>query len=69
MKNIVQSALREYVKSHGIKQRYIAEATGMPEYMISDIFCMRREMKADEFMNICAAINKSPNDFTIAEKQ
>lgn len=63
MKKAVQTALRDYVKSHGIKQRYIANETGMPEYMISDIFCMRRDMKADEFILICKAIDKSPNDF------
>lgn len=68
MKNVVQSSLREYIKSHGIKQRYIAEATGLPEYTISDIFCDRKEMKADEFMLICGAINKSPNDFITSKE-
>lgn len=65
MKNAVQSRLRDYVKANGIKQRYISQATGLKEYLVSDIFCMRREMKADEFVLICIAINKSPNEFVI----
>lgn len=64
MQNAVQSRLKNYVKSNGIKQRYIAQATGIKEYLISDIFCMRRDMRADEFMAICIAIGKSPNDFS-----
>ena len=69
LKNIVQSSLRDYVKTHGIKQRFIAAATGLPEYTISDIFCDRKEMKADEFMLICGAIGKNPNDFISKEDQ
>lgn len=68
MKNAVQTRLKDYVKSNGIKQRYIAKATGLPEYLISDIFCMRREMKADEFAKICIVINKNPNDFVVKEE-
>ncbi len=63
MKNAVQTCLRDYVKNNGIKQSFLAERTGLKEYSVSDIFCMRRELKADEFMLMCLAINKSPNDF------
>jgi transcriptional regulator with XRE-family HTH domain len=63
MKNAVQTSLRDYVKSKGIKQRYISQATGLSEYCVSDIFCNRREMKADEFALICIAIEKSPDEF------
>lgn len=61
--NVMQTALREYVKNNGIKQSFIAQRTGLKEYSVSDIFCNRREMKADEFVLICLAINKNPNDF------
>ncbi len=63
MKYAVQTSLKNYIKSNGIKQRFIAETTGLKEYCISDIFCMRREMRADEFVLICMAIGKSPNEF------
>lgn len=63
MRTAVQTALRDYVKANGIKQRFISEATGIKEYSISDIFCNRREMRADEFIKICCAIKKDPNDF------
>ena len=65
MRTAVQEAVRDFVKQNGIKQRYISEVTGIKEYSISDIFCLRREMRADEFLKICIAIRKSPDDFTI----
>jgi transcriptional regulator with XRE-family HTH domain len=67
MKYAVQTKLRDYVKANGIKQRHIAQATGLKEYLVSDIFCMRREMKADEFALICKAINRNPNEFITTE--
>lgn len=63
MKTAVQRQLRDYVKSTGIKQRFIANAIGAKEYTISDIFSERKEMRADEFLAICIALNKNPNDF------
>lgn len=63
MKNAVQTCLRDYVKNNGIKQKFISERTGLKEYSVSDIFCMRRELRADEFALICIAIGKSPNEF------
>ena len=63
MQNAVQTRLRDHVKAKGIKQRFIAQATGLKEYRVSDIFCMRREMKADEFVAICIAIGADPNEF------
>ncbi len=69
MKNAIQTDLKKYVKSSGIKQKYIADKTGLKEYCISDIFCNRREMKADEFGLICLAINKNPNDFMCSLKK
>lgn len=63
MKSVVQTNLRDYVKSNGIKQSFIAERTGLKEYTVSDIFTLRREMKADEFVMMCIAIGKNPNDF------
>lgn len=65
MRTAVQEAVRDFVKTNGIKQRYISEVTGIKEYSISDIFTLRREMRADEFLKICLAIRKSPNDFIV----
>lgn len=61
MQNAMQTRLREQVKAKGITQRHVAQETGIKEYRVSDLFCNRREMKADEFVAICIAIGTSPN--------
>lgn len=59
----VQSRVIRYVKDMGIKQRFIAQKTGLSESAVSNIFNGNRKMSADEFMKVCQAIGKTPNDF------
>lgn len=59
----VQSRVIRYVKDVGIKQSFIAKKTGLSENAVSNIFNGKRKMSADEFMKVCQAIGKTPNDF------
>lgn len=57
-----EDVVKDYLKSHGFKQRFVAEAIGVKDYTISDIFCHRRELKANELVGICIATKTSPNE-------
>lgn len=59
----IQERVAQYVRSNGIMQQYIAEKTGISKVKISQMFNGKRKMMADEFVSICDAINKEPNDF------
>lgn len=68
MENVMQSRLKSFVKANGIKQRYIAQATGLKEYHVSDLFTNRTQMGADEFVAISIAVGKSPDYFAFEEQ-
>lgn len=59
----IQERVAQYVRSNGIMQQHIAEKTGISKVKISQMFNGKRKMMADEFVSICDAINKEPNDF------
>lgn len=69
MNNVMQSRLKAFVKKNGIKQRYIAQSTGLKEYHVSDLFTNRTEMGADEFVAICIALGKSPDFFAFEQEE
>ena len=69
MQDTMAKRLGAYVKKNGIKQRYLAQATGQKEYHISDVFCGRTEMKADEFVGYCIALGKSPDFFAFETEE
>lgn len=54
-----------YLKSKGIKQVYISQKTGIPADTISKILRKGRNLMADEFLEICEAIEISPEIFRI----
>lgn len=60
---VVQSKVAQYLEEHGIKQSWLAQKTGLTDNMISGILNGKRKMTADEFVRICKAIGKNPNDF------
>ena len=62
-----QSKVADYVRNMGIKQNWLAEKTGLTESIVSDIFRGKRKMTADEFVCICKALGKNPNDFMEVE--
>ena len=67
LKSTVQTRVRDYIKAHGIKQKFIADAIGLDQKTTSAIFTGRRELRADELMDICLAINVSPDYFCKTE--
>lgn len=68
MKSAVQTRLRAYIKANGITQRYISKAIGLDEKSVSSILNNRRELRADEFMDICKAIRVNPDEFIEKEE-
>ena len=60
---VVQSKVAQYIEEQGIKQSWLAQKTGLTDNMISGILNGKRKMTADEFVRICKAIGKNPNDF------
>ena len=60
---VVQSKVAQYLEGQGIKQSWLAQKTGLTDNMISGILNGKRKMTADEFVRICKAIGKNPNDF------
>lgn len=60
---VVQSRVAQYLEEQGIKQSWLAQKTGLTDNMISGILNGKRKMTADEFVRICKAIGKNPNDF------
>ena len=60
---VVQSKVAQYLEEQGIKQSWLAQKTGLTDNMISGILNGKRKMSADEFVCICKALGKNPNDF------
>lgn len=59
---MVQENLAAYIKRMGIKQKHIADKTGMTEMSVSSSLRCERRLSADEFYLICEAIDK-PMDY------
>lgn len=57
-----EDIVKDYLKTHGYKQRFIAEAIGVKDYTMSDTFNNRRDMKLTELVGICIATKTSPNE-------
>ena len=65
---MVAQNLKAYIVDNGIKQRTIAAKAGLTEQILSDILTGRRRLLADEFVNICSALNKPPEYFISSEE-
>lgn len=48
--------LSDYATEKGVKQTYISQKTGIPVDTISRIFNGKRKILADEFIQICSAL-------------
>jgi hypothetical protein len=62
-----QKRIADYISANGIKQSFIVEKTGLNKNVISGILTNSRKMSADEYAQICKALNKTPNDFMLIE--
>jgi plasmid maintenance system antidote protein VapI len=54
-----------YLKNNGITKAHISRKTEIPADTISKILRKERRLMADEFLEICTAINISPEIFRI----
>lgn len=64
-----QKRIADYISANGIKQSFIVEKTGLNKNVISGILTSSRKMSADEYVQICKALNKTPNDFMLIEEE
>ena len=51
--------IRAYLDSHGIKQTFLAEKTGLAYSVISDICSKGRRIEVTEYQKICKALGVS----------
>ena len=58
--------IRAYLDSHGIKQTFLAEQTGLAYQIISDICLKGRKVEATEYKKICDALGV-PLDYFFEE--
>ncbi len=57
--------LKKYLDDNGIKQKYVAKRAGISEEKLSKILSGKRKCDVNEFLAICSALNKKPDDFVI----
>ena len=55
----IRNFLVDYIDKKGIKQAFIARATGMSTNAVSQILAGKRKIQADEFLKICRAVDMS----------
>lgn len=58
-----QARIAQYIADNGIKQSFICEKTGINKVRMSAILTSKSRMYADEFIKVCEALRKEPNDF------
>lgn len=55
--------IKEYMRSNGIKQSYVAEKIGMSPQVLGQILNGNRKIEAKEFFDICEAIGVDAAEF------
>lgn len=65
----VQERVAQYVQSHGIMQKFIAEKTGLSSVKVSNILNLNQKMTADELELFCRALNRKPSEFIHIEDE
>ena len=59
----VYQKISNYIEKNGIKRKFIAEKTGIPENVLSMILNGKRKLTADEFVEIVIALKTDANQF------
>lgn len=59
---MVNHSIRDAIEDSGLKQRFIAEKTGISEQALSAMINGRQKIGAEEFFAICKVLNKSPEE-------
>lgn len=60
---MVADNISRYMIENGIKQKKIAEKSGISKCALSAILTKKRKLTADEYEKICNALGKEPNFF------
>lgn len=55
--------IRDYFKNNGIKQKVIAEKSGIGEAKLSLVLQSKRKLEAGEYAALCSALNLPMNTF------
>lgn len=64
----VYKKVREYIESHYLKQKSVAEAAGIPNTTFNAILNGKRKLYAEDLKSICSALNVSAEIFIGKEK-
>lgn len=64
---MVGKRIKEYLKSNGIKQKFLADKTGLTTMVISDICNNGRKIDIVEYYKICKALNVPMETFIESE--
>ena len=64
----VASAIREYLKSHGIKQSFVAEKCGWSRQKLNCIINGKSRMTVEDYQVLCKSIGVSYEVFLDAEQ-
>lgn len=60
----IEEGIKKYIEANGLKQKYVAELSGITENSISRILCGKRRMRAEELLNMCRAFDIDPRTLT-----
>ena len=60
--------IKAYLDSHGIKQTFLAEQTGLTISVISDICLRGRKVEVSEYYRICKALDV-PLDYFFKDEE
>lgn len=59
---MVADRINSVIVGAGLKQKYLAEKIGVSERVLTAMLSGRRKISADEFYDICLALNMTPNE-------
>lgn len=49
--------IKQYIEENGIKQKKVADDSGMKPQTLNDVLNERRKIEATEYFNLCKALN------------
>ena len=67
-KTDVRDSLRVFIRGHGYKQTAIAKKANMTPDALSACLNKKRQLEANEFLDVCAAMQIQPGDLQEYER-
>jgi len=65
---MVGARIKDYLNENGIKQKFLADKTGLTDSVISDICIHDRKIEITEYHKICKALNL-PLEYFLQENE